>query len=213
MNTDTTEAAEACSLPRRGRPRSEAAEQAIVAAVERLMEEGAALAELTIEGIATAAGVGKATIYRRWPNKEALLVDVVSRLEAPEPELTGGSVRDDLIGMVEYMRQRGLAKRSRWVLKVALGQMHQLPELHAAYKERSIRPRRAMLDRVVRRGIATGELRGDLPPDLLGDLLLGPILVRSILWDESDLDDPDLAVTMVDALLQGLAADRAAPTA
>ncbi|MGW4894486.1 TetR/AcrR family transcriptional regulator [Kitasatospora sp. NPDC004240] len=209
MNTEAT--AEACdtacdATPRRGRPRSEAAEQAIFAAVERLMEDGAGLAELTIEGIATAAGVGKATIYRRWPNKEALLVDVVSRLEAPEPQLTGGSVRDDLIAMIEYMRQRGLAKRSRWVLKVALGQMHQWPELHAAYKERAIRPRRRLLQGVVERGIATGELRGDLDAELLGDLLLGPILTRSVLWDESDLDDPELPATMVDALLTGLAA-------
>ncbi|MGW6917630.1 TetR/AcrR family transcriptional regulator [Kitasatospora sp. NPDC054939] len=206
----TTEAAaNACTGPRRGRPRSEAAEQAIFAAVERLMEEGSGLAELTIEGIATAAGVGKATIYRRWPNKEALLVDVVSRLEAPEPQLAGGSVRDDLVAVIEYMRRRGLAKRSRWVLKVALGQMHHWPELHAAYKERAIKPRRRMLHTIVERGIATGELRGDLPVELLGDLLLGPILARTVLWDESDLDDPELPATMVDALLSGLAGPRA----
>ncbi|MFC5664388.1 TetR/AcrR family transcriptional regulator [Kitasatospora misakiensis] len=197
-------AAPPCAGPRRGRPRSEAAEQAIFAAVEELMTAGTSLAELTIEGIATAAGVGKATIYRRWPNKEALLIDMVSRLEEPLPESTG-SVRDDLVAMVEYMRQRGLAKRSRWVLKAALGQMHSWPELHAAYRARVIAPRREAARRLVRRGVAGGELRADVDEELLGDLLLGPILARSVLWDDSDLDDPQLADRMVDALLGGLA--------
>ncbi|MFD9593050.1 TetR/AcrR family transcriptional regulator [Kitasatospora sp. NPDC059973] len=204
MKTDTTVAPD-CTSPRRGRPRSEAAEQAIFTAVEELMAAGSSLAELTIEGIATAAGVGKATIYRRWPNKEALLVDMVSRLEAPVPETTGGAVRDDLIAMVEYMRIRGLAKRSRWVLKAALSQMHSWPELHAAYRERVIGPRRVMARDLIRRGVAEGVLRGDLGEELLADLLIGPILTRSILWEESDLDDPGLATTMIDAMLQGLA--------
>ncbi|MFG3049649.1 TetR/AcrR family transcriptional regulator [Kitasatospora sp. NPDC048239] len=203
MKTDTTVVA-AYPGPRRGRPRSEAAEQAIFAAVEELMAGGTALAELTIEGIATAAGVGKATIYRRWPNKEALLVDMVSRLEAPVPEPTGGSVRDDLVAMIEYMRIRGLTKRSRWVLKAALGQMHSWPELRTAYRDRVIMPRRQAAYELIRRGILQGELRADLDEDLLGDLLMGPILARSILWDDSDLDDPGLAARMVDALLQGL---------
>ncbi|MEV6973323.1 TetR/AcrR family transcriptional regulator [Kitasatospora sp. NPDC093806] len=203
MKTDPT-AAPDCTGPRRGRPRSEAAEQAIFAAVEELMAAGAGLAELTIEGIATAAGVGKATIYRRWSNKEALLVDMVSRLEEPLPAPTG-TFRGDLIAMIEYMRQRGLAKRSRWVLKAALFQVHSSPELHAAYRERVIVPRRQAARELIRRGVAEGELRGDLDEEILGDLLIGPILTRSILWDGSDLDDPRLPVTMVDALLQGLA--------
>ncbi|MED7953542.1 MULTISPECIES: TetR/AcrR family transcriptional regulator [unclassified Streptomyces] len=203
MKTDPT--AEPASVgPRRGRPRSEAAEQAIFAAVEELMAAGTSLSALTIEGIATAAGVGKATIYRRWPNKEALLVDMLHRMEAPVPESSGGSARDDLIAMVEYMRMRGLAKRSRWVLKVALGQMQSWPELHTAYRERVIGPRRELARQVVRRGVADGLLRSDLDEELLGDMLLGPILARSILWDDSDLEDPELAVRMVDAVLEGL---------
>ncbi|MER7756622.1 TetR/AcrR family transcriptional regulator [Kitasatospora sp. NPDC097643] len=207
MKTDipTAGAAEACPAARRGRPRSEAAELAIFTAVEELMAGGTTLSELTIEGIATAAGVGKATIYRRWPNKEALLVDVVSRLEVPMPEPTGGTARDDLVEMVDYMRRRGLAKRTRWVLKVAFGQMTGLPELYAAYRERVVRPRRAAALDLIRRAVDEGVLRSDLDIELLGDMLMGPILYRSILWDESDLEDPQLAVTMVDSLLEGLA--------
>lgn len=207
MTTDTpsTDTGQPCAAVRRGRPRSEAAEQAIYTAVEDLLAGGTTLSELTVEGIATAAGVGKATIYRRWPNKEALLVDVVGRLEEPLPEPTGNGARDDLIAMIDYMRRRGLAKRTRWLLKAALGQMHSLPELHSAYRERVIKPRRdAGLD-LVRRAIDEGVLRSDLDVDLLGDLLMGPILYRSILWDDSDLEDPELARKMVDSVLEGLA--------
>jgi AcrR family transcriptional regulator len=195
---------QACAAARRGRPRSEAAEQAIFAAVVDLMAGGTTMSELTIEGIATAAGVGKATIYRRWPNKEALLVDVVGKLEVPMPEPTGRGARADLIEMIDYMRRRGLAKRTRWVLKAALGQMHSLPELQNAYRERVVKPRREAGLALIRRAMDEGVLRSDLDLELLGDLLMGPILYRSILWDDSDLEDPDLARTMVDSLIDGL---------
>ncbi|MEV6209783.1 TetR/AcrR family transcriptional regulator [Kitasatospora sp. NPDC051914] len=198
-------AAELCA-PRRGRPRSEAAEQAIFAAVENLIEDGRSLSELSIEGIAAAAGVGKATIYRRWPNKEALLVDVVARLESPLPERTGGTVRDELVGMIDYMRRRGLAKRSRWMLKSALSQMNTWPELRQAYQEQVVGPRRELARAIVRRGIEEGVLRADLDVELVCEIITGPILLRTVLWDEAPLDDPKLAEQMVDAVLNGVGA-------
>ncbi|MGF1430654.1 TetR/AcrR family transcriptional regulator [Kitasatospora sp. LaBMicrA B282] len=193
-----------CGSPRRGRPRSEAAEQAICAAVERLMTEGGTLAELTIEGIAQAAGVGKATIYRRWPNKEALLVDVLVRMEEPEQPLPGTGVRDDLVVILDYMRRRGLAKRSRWVLRVVLDQMGSMPALKEAYYDTVVMRRRRVIREVVARGVAAGELRDDLDIDLLAEMLTGPMLLRSVLWEDTPLDDPELPATIVDSLLEGL---------
>ncbi|GAA1104181.1 MULTISPECIES: TetR/AcrR family transcriptional regulator [Kitasatospora] len=198
-------AAELCA-PRRGRPRSEAAEQAIFAAVEDLMESGKSLSELSVERIAAAAGVGKATIYRRWPNKEALLVEVVARLESPLPEPSGGTVREELVRMVDYMRKRGLAKRSRWMLKSALSQMNAWPELREAYQEQVVKPRRELARAIVRRGVDEGVLRSDLDVELVCEIIIGPILLRSVLWDEAPLDDPDLAEQMVDAVLNGVGA-------
>ncbi|MFJ4186357.1 TetR/AcrR family transcriptional regulator [Kitasatospora sp. NPDC089509] len=207
MRTDTPTAGTGRpdTTVRRGRPRSEAAEQAIFAAVEDLMADGNTLSDLTIEGIATAAGVGKATIYRRWPNKEALLVEVVGRLEEPIPAPTGAGARADLIAMVDYIRRRGLAKRTRWVLKAALGQMQTLPELYTAYRERVVKPRREIGLQLIRQAVAEGLVRDDLDVELLGDLLMGPILYRTILWEDSDLEDPDLSRRLVDAVLEGIA--------
>ncbi|WP_329563672.1 TetR/AcrR family transcriptional regulator [Kitasatospora sp. NBC_01266] len=206
-------AAPHCVPPRRGRPRSEAAEQAICEAVERLMTDGKSLADLTIEGIAQAAGVGKATIYRRWPNKEALLVDVLVRLEEPEPVLPGTSARDDLVVILDFMRRRGLAKRSRWVLRVVLDQMHSMPALKEVYYDQVVMRRRRIIHQVVGRGVAAGEFRADLDVELLGEMLIGPMLLRTVLWDESPLDDPELPATIVDSLLEGLCGpSRGVPT-
>ncbi|MDH6139018.1 MULTISPECIES: TetR/AcrR family transcriptional regulator [Kitasatospora] len=193
-----------CGAPRRGRPRSEAAELAICQAVERLMADGGTLADLTIEGIAQEAGVGKATIYRRWPNKDALLVDVIARLEEPEPELPGTSVRDDLVVMIDYMRRRGLAKRSRWALRVALDQMNALPALKEVYYDRVIQRRRVAFRSLVERGMADGEIRSDLDSALIAEMLVGPMLMRAMVYPDSPLDDPGLPGLIVDTLMEGL---------
>lgn len=95
----------------RGRPRSAAAHQAILdAAIDILAESG--IEALTVEGIASRAGVGKTTIYRRWPNKELLLVEAVSNIvTADEPLPDNGSIREDLIAIAQVIR--GSATRGR----------------------------------------------------------------------------------------------------
>src|SRR5262249_34339814 len=80
-----------------GRPRSPRADEAIIEAVLDLMAEGTSVEALSIEAVAARAGVGKATIYRRWPNKEALVVDALGALKGPLPELAGESIREDLL--------------------------------------------------------------------------------------------------------------------
>src|SRR5215831_18035479 len=83
-----------------GRPRSARADEAIIAAVLELLATGTTAEVLSIEAVATRAGVGKTTIYRRWPNKDALLLDAVASLKGGVPEIGGLSVRDDLITLL-----------------------------------------------------------------------------------------------------------------
>src|ERR1700726_3239305 len=95
-DTDT-EAGPANRRP--GRPRSEQAEQAIIeATLDLFAEQG--FEGVCVEAVAARAGVGKATIYRRWPNKEELLLPAFGSLKSPIPELSGISVRDDLVAML-----------------------------------------------------------------------------------------------------------------
>ncbi|MEG8275852.1 TetR/AcrR family transcriptional regulator [Streptomyces sp. AHA2] len=189
--------------PARGRPRSEAAERAIIEAVMGLLEEGVPLAELSIERIARTAGVGKATIYRRWSGKEELFVDIVRGAELPDPDLPGTSVRDDLVVLLEQVRRRGLAQRSSAILHSVQAQMKSSPKLWAAYHATVVAPRRRLGLEVLRRGQENGELRTDVDPELLNDLFVGPVLVRSVLSQDADLPE-DLAERVVDTLLEGL---------
>ncbi|MFE9118024.1 TetR/AcrR family transcriptional regulator [Streptomyces sp. NPDC007172] len=190
--------------PRRGRPRSEAVERQILEAVIKLLEEGVSLADLSIERVARTAGVGKATIYRRWAGKEELFVEVVQSMESPTPPLPGHSLRGDLIAMVENVRQRGAAKRSSALLHNVFAQMQSYPKLWCKYHSTVIDPRRELFDEVLRRGIATGELRAGLDLDMAGDLFVAPMLVRTMMRPDTELPGPEFAERIVDAVLEGL---------
>lgn len=189
--------------PARGRPRSEAVERAIIEGVMKLIEDGVPLADLSIERIARTAGVGKATIYRRWSNKEDLFVDVMRAAEPGDAELPGTSMRDDLVVLLESLRQRGLASRSSAILRNVHAQMKSSPRIWAAYHATVIAPRRRLGLEVLRRGQRNGELRGDVDVDLMNDILVGPMLVRSVLRPDAELEE-GLAEQIVDTVLRGL---------
>jgi AcrR family transcriptional regulator len=161
------------------------------------------LAELSMERIARTAGVGKATIYRRWRGKEELFVDVVRAAEPAEPLLPGTSLRDDLVVMLEWMRRRGLAGRSSAVLRNVHAQMKSSPRIWAAYETSVVRPRRNALVEVLRQAQQRGEIRADVDVRLAYDLLTGPMLLRSVLRPDGDLPE-DLAERIVDTVMEGL---------
>ncbi|MCF3104400.1 TetR/AcrR family transcriptional regulator [Streptomyces roseoverticillatus] len=207
MTETTATTAASASAPgtaeRRGRPRNAAVDTAVVETVLRLLEEGVGLGELSMERIAREAGVGKATVYRRWAGKEALMLDVMRSLEHAAPELAGESVRDDLVTLLETLRRRGLAKRSSAVLRTLLAQMKAHPELWQEYHEKVVRVRREAVHAVLRRGAATGELRSDLDVELMGDLIVSPMLSRAMFHDRAELPE-DLPGKIVDAVLEGV---------
>ncbi|MFE5400907.1 TetR/AcrR family transcriptional regulator [Streptomyces sp. NPDC056580] len=189
--------------PARGRPRSEAVERAIIEGVMKLLEDGVPLAELSIERVARTAGVGKATIYRRWSGKEELFVDVIRAAEPPDPELPGTSMRDDLVVLVEALRRRGLVSRSSAILHNVYAQMKSSPKIWVAYHASVIAPRRVLVMDVLRRGQRSGELRPDVDLDLVNDMFVGPMLVRSVMRPDADLPE-GLSEQIVDAVLEGL---------
>ncbi|QPP09142.1 TetR/AcrR family transcriptional regulator [Streptomyces bathyalis] len=199
----TPPAAEAAPA-RRGRPRSEAAERAIVEGVLRLLEEGTSIDAISIEGVARLAGVGKATVYRRWPGgKDELLLAVVDALEEPPAQPRGDSVRDDLVTLLEWYRRVGMAKRQSAVLRTMTSHVKSHPKLWQQYHDSVIKARRETLHGVLRRGVASGELRDDIDLGLLGELFTGPMLTRTVLHESKDLPD-GLAEQIVDSVLDGV---------
>jgi AcrR family transcriptional regulator len=154
----------------RGRPRSEEADRAILDATLRMVGEHG-VAGTTIEGVAAEAGVGKTTIYRRWPNKSDLILAAISDIVPPGPPPDTGSMAGDMAALAETQRRRLAGARLSGIVPRVLAESMSDPDLHRDYVERVIEPFRAMLRLFVERGIERGELRADLEVEPLVDLL------------------------------------------
>ncbi|MFI7700761.1 TetR/AcrR family transcriptional regulator [Nonomuraea sp. NPDC049480] len=187
-----------------GRPRSEKAEKAIIEATLDLIAEGMGVSELSIEAIASKAGVGKTTIYRRWSSKEDLVADALATLKAPLPPLSGTSVRDDLISLLDAMRREAGHSRNRCVMNIAMSEADRYPRLMERFVKRAIEPRQRAMRDVIERGVASGELRADLDVDMGMAVITGTMLWHTKWGPAGDLP-ADLAERVVDAALAGMA--------
>jgi AcrR family transcriptional regulator len=187
-----------------GRPRSARADEAIIEAVLDLLAEGNPAETISIEAVAAKAGVGKATIYRRWPNKEALLVDAVASVKGDPPPIKGESVRDDLVTLLRPVGSPSHTRAGK-ILPCLLAEMHRSPELYRCFQKIS-EPRRELMREVLRRGIRAGELRDDLDLELVLVMLAGPVLVQSVIGWNPGIDRRTLPERLVDALLPALRA-------
>ena len=182
-----------------GRPRSEEAHQAILdATLELLAEVG--FSALTVEGVASRAGVGKATIYRRWASKLPLVIEAFGGLPGARGRrhrLGRDRSQDDAAQLPRALPQdaaRGGAAEPRGR---ARPQRRALAALRAG-DEGPAPAARALLQR----GVARGELRQDLDLELAADLVVGPIAVR--LFFTGRPLQPDLVDPMVELALGGL---------
>jgi AcrR family transcriptional regulator len=186
---------------RPGRPRSELAERAIIdAALSVFAESGPD--GLCIEEVAARAGVGKATIYRRWPGKEDLLLDALAALKSPLPQPLGRSVREDLVGVVDAMCRDAADPRRARQFALLQGEGAKYPRLMTRFIETVVEPRREVVRSVLRRGVATGELRDDADIEAALYLLRGAALAST---GHQEPAAPDYAERVVDTLLRGLA--------
>jgi AcrR family transcriptional regulator len=187
---------------RRGRPRSQQAEQAILSAALDLFAECGPDA-LGIEQVAAKAGVGKATIYRRWPGKEEMLVAALTVVSSRLPEPQGKSVRADLIALLSAICREAADPRRARLFALVQGEGKRYPRLMAAYLATVVKPRRELVRSVLRRGVATGELRENTDIEAASFLLDGAVL-QSMYGPGPT--DARYARRVVEELLRGLAA-------
>jgi AcrR family transcriptional regulator len=187
---------------RPGRPRSERADQAILAAALDLLAE-LGPAALGIEQVAARAGVGKATIYRRWPGKEEMLLDALGGLAIKLPQPQGRSVRADLTALLTAICRDGADPQRARLFALLQGEGAHYPRLVAKYVETVVQPRRDIVRSVLRRGIGTGELRENADIEAAAFLLEGAVLASMY---SSQPPEPRYARRVVEELLRGLAA-------
>jgi AcrR family transcriptional regulator len=200
---DTGEAPDAARRP--GRPRSERAEQSIIeATIEALAERG--IDGVHCEDVAARAGVGKATLYRRWGGKEDLLIAAFAAMKHPLPEPRGESVRADLVALLAVIAAD--ADDPRFAQQYALlhGAGERYPRLVARYRGQVVEPRRELVRVVLRRGIETGELRADIDVEVAMLMLTGAVMARG--KHEPTPAAPGFVDRAVDELLRGIAVAR-----
>ncbi len=192
------------SNPRRplGRPRSDRAHRAILdAARAELVEHG--FSRLRLEHVAARAGVGKATIYRRWPSKEALAQELLAELAAPHISVDDvGDTLEELRLSVENARHAIAETAFGPVIRALLSQIAVNPTLGDPFRATVVQARRDEVARVVNRGIARGDLRDDADVDVATELLVGPVYFRLMFGGALD---PDFATRIAGAVYRAFA--------
>jgi AcrR family transcriptional regulator len=182
-----------------GRPRSEEAHRAILdATLELLAEVG--FSALTVEGVASRARVGKATIYRRWASKLPLVVEAFGRLPGME-DFDTGDLGEDLKKMLRSYIQAFNSTALSAVLPSLAGERAHNPELAKVFEPVSL-ARRGPLIRAFERAVARGEISPDVDLDLAGDLVVGPIAV--CLFFKGGRLNSRVVSPMVDLALAGI---------
>ena len=159
----------------RGRPRSAHAHQAILEATLKLLAE-VGYEKLTLGEVAAVAGVGKATIYRRWPSKAPLVIEAFLQLPplvAPDT----GNVLEDLTALLRSFAHILETTPLRRVLPILAAECMHDPELSKLFMPMSNTRRQPLLS-VLRRAVARHELPADLDLEAAADLIVGPIMTR-----------------------------------
>lgn len=191
------------SPARRSRRRADT-HHAILKAAARLVAD-AGYNRVTIEAIAALAGAGKQTIYRWWPSKAALFLELCATSVPGAPRaLDAGSVEADLEWFLRQAAKIQTDVVVRAILAGLLAESQGDPELARVFRAHFVLGHRRWLAGVLERGVARGELRPDTDLDLAVDTVIGAVWSR-LLLDPAPLDD-DVARTLIAQLLRGLSA-------
>ncbi|SRR6266404_5564104 len=185
-----------------GRPRSEESRQCILRSTLKLLKQQGGFSEFSIEAVAVDANVGKATVYRWWPTKAALVADAFSGSADAELSFPNtGSVQGDMSLQMKRLIRIFRSKRGKVVAALLAGGQTD-PELIEAFREKFLRPRRKHAYQTLQRGIDRGELPFGSDLDLVLDSLYGPIYMRFLI--RHDKLDEGFADAICALVLKGL---------
>jgi AcrR family transcriptional regulator len=186
-----------------GRPRNPEATASILRVALELGEESG-FDGLTVEGIAARAGVAKTTIYRRWPNAWAIVMDAfLAEVTRTAPLQERATARESFAASMRLLA-RAYRGRQGKILRPLLGRAQVDANLREAVRKRWVEPRREVAREIIRRGIDSGELRVGLDADVVLDALYGPFYHRLLApYDDSAISDAYVDL-LVDTVFRGL---------
>lgn len=194
---DAVATVETIAAPRRGRPRSAEVDEAVLSATVELAGE-VGVSRLSMDDVAVRAKVSKATIYRRWASKEALVLDALRNAMVPIEDVDTGSLRGDLDHYLRELVNRFHSGKMRDVLPHLIGVACHDANLRCSLDD-YMQTRRVPLHLILSRGLERGELSADVDLDVLIDVILGPFAYRKLLA-HSVIDD-DFAAKLLDLVL------------
>jgi len=172
-----------------GRPRSEHSRRAILHSTLKLLRRDGGFPDLSIEAIASDANVSKATVYRWWPNKAALVADAFTASAEDELQFPDtGSLRSDMSLQMRRVIRVFRSERGKVVAALLAGGQSD-PELIEAFRERFLWPRRRQAYQTLQRGVDRGELPRGSNFDLILDSLYGPIYMRFLIRHDELTED------------------------
>jgi AcrR family transcriptional regulator len=202
MMGETAAVTEERERRRPGRPRDAGADDAIMDAVVELLTE-VGFGGLTIDAVAHRAGVGKATIYRRWDGKEQLVLDALAAGRIPVPQPDTGTLRDDLLAyylpLADIEAQQGAVRLMPALAAEAAVDPDLADRLHAFVSDR-----RAPVAGILRRAQERGEVNDDVDIELVVDLLTGAIMYR--LYFSGAVVDEDVIRRLLEGVLIAIGA-------
>ncbi len=185
-----------------GRPRDEEARKRILTAALELLED-VGFAQVTVDGIAERSGASKATIYRWWPNKAAVVIEAFRDAVAPEAPLADtGSFRDDVHTQVRNFA-RVLSGRGGRMLMAFIAASRNDVDLATAFRTIWSNPRRVQAKALLKRSQKRGQLRKDVDLDMVLDALYGPLYYR--LLAKNDKPSEKYADALAELGLRGVA--------
>ena len=168
--------ADAAKRPR-GRPRSDAARRAILAAATEMLEQGGLLA-VTMEGVAARAQVGKPTVYRYWSNRYELamaaLMAAAGEMALPSPSQAPLEALRAQLKALAALFASGTGRHVAGLLSSGYGET----ELSKAFRSHFVQARRDEGRELLRRAAEAEQIRPDLDVELVLDLIYGPIFYR-----------------------------------
>lgn len=197
----TTEPAQPKPSSPRGRPRSESVGEAIRLAAREILA-GQGYDALTFEAVAARAGVAKSTVYRRYPDRIALVVDVGNAIADLQLDRDTGSLRRDLIVALVHTSVVFADGLTAAMLAAIVGQMAHDPALAEAMRGTVMSRRIAVMEQIFRRAIDRGEVPADIDWWLHSQRLVGPLLMRTLLTRETI--DATLVERLVDLELKSI---------
>jgi AcrR family transcriptional regulator len=188
--------------PRRGRPRSEPAKAAIIAAATAILSEQG-LREMNVDAVAARAGVSKATIYRWWRSKAELALDTVladARQQIPVPDT--GTLAGDLRARARATARAFRSPNLGPAMAALIGEAQADPEFGIAFRDRVIRQLREGSLEMFKRALDRGEIAEGIDPEVALDMLVAPLYYRLLL--RTGRLDARFADAVADLLVAGL---------